>query len=472
MIAYIINYKDEENQSQSIALTNVNDGNVDLQSRITSHPLITGEIVADHKYDEPITMSINGAFSLNTNEDTGISGSRYGLLKVIQSQFEYLKKNAILCTIMKVFIDKDNKKAMRFQKRVNMVLSRISWTEQINSLKYVFDFTEVMLVDVQDIDVDVHDTLLPDVGEFNQYNFTETLLDINELDKQIIEVLLATKVMDDDFMNYTMSLAGAGILVGAAGAVLLAVVTALAVSGTFTAGIGTAVAGVVMLVAGTVGAAYEIYTWIDRAQKFGQLKLATEFKVAKNIFGEVDETENQKRVEALKNFLYDIHLAMEDFNKYLLVYQVSKDGPQENWINIDGDYYKIRFYRNNASNGEITVVGNTIYDESGNNITNLQGNYCVSVYNIDGAYIGGSSNISTSPRTFTNCTSPLFRTSSGAGVYLVHANLSIQQKIALDDWDSPYSADSLLNYYLLISKVTPQQYTNTIDEIVKNHLFK
>ena len=55
-----------------------------------------------------------------------------------------------------------------------------------------------MLVDVQDIDVDTHDTLLPDVGEFNQYNFTETLLDINELDKQIIEVLLATKVMDDD----------------------------------------------------------------------------------------------------------------------------------------------------------------------------------------------------------------------------------------------------------------------------------
>ena len=218
MIAYIINYKDEENQSQSIALTNVNDGSVDLQSRITSHPLINGEIVADHKYDEPITMNINGAFSLNTNEDTGISGSRYGLLKVIQSQFEYLKKNAILCTIMKVFIDKDNKKAMRFQKRTNMVLSRISWTEQINTLKYVFDFTEVMLVDVQDIDIDTHDTLLPDVGEFNQYNFTETLLDINELDKQIIEVLLATKVMDDDFMNYTMSLAGAGILVGAAGA--------------------------------------------------------------------------------------------------------------------------------------------------------------------------------------------------------------------------------------------------------------
>lgn len=469
MIAYIINYKDEANQTQSIALTNVNDGSIDLQSRITSHPLITGEIIADHKYDEPITMSINGAFSLNTNEDTGISGSKYGLLKVIQGQFEYLKKNAILCTIMKVFIDKDNKKAMRFQKRANMVLSRISWTEQINSLKYVFDFTEVMLVDVENIDVDTHDMFLPNVGEFNQYNFTETLLDINELDRQIVEVLLATNVMDSEFMNYTMSLAGAGVLVGTAGAVLLGVVIALAVSGTYTAGIGTIIAGAIMLVVGAVGAAYEIYTWIDRAQKFGQLKLATDFKVAKNIFGEVDEKETQKRVEALKNFIYDIHVAMEDFNKYLLVYQVSKDGPQENWINIDSDYYKIRFYRNNAANGEITIVGNTVYDKNGNDITNLQGNYCAAVYNIDGAYIGGSSNISTSPITFTNCSSPLFRTSSGAGVYLVRANSSNQEENTTDNLNSP---DSLLKYYLLISKVTPQQYTNTIDEIVKNHLFK
>lgn len=458
--AYVITYKDELNENHSLILNTVNDGTVNLESTLTTHPLINGDFVADHKYDNPITMNISGTISTNSNSLLDLNGSRYGILKQIQSQFEYIKKEGILCTISKVFIDESNKKHIRFQKRNNMVLQSISWTEKVNSLAYDFNFTEVMIADVPEFDVDVHDTLLPEVAEFNQYNFTDTLLDINELDQQIIQVLIDYDITDNDFLNYCLSLSGAGILIGTGASILLGAIAA----GLIATGVGAIFVIAVVAVGAIVGAAYCLNKYFENLARYGGLKSYAKFKEARNLFGEIDEKETQKRAQELSDFMGDIHTAMADFNNYINVYQVSKEGPQENWINIDGDYYKIRFYRNNVAQGQVdTDETYTEIDGAGNVYVGVkEGGYGISVRDINNTVVGVMSNISAAPITFTDCSKPLFITSSGANVYIVRHQTSTNESQPIN----------LLDYYLVISKVTPQQYTNTITQIIENHLFR
>lgn len=139
-IAYKISFT-LDNQDTSIMLDTINDVSVASSSRLTRHPIVNGDIIADHMYKEAITVRLNGSFSLNggTLVNINTSGST---LSNIQKLFERLKNEGIICTLMKITTDATQN--LRFLQRANMVLSDISWTEKINSMNFDFTFTQVL----------------------------------------------------------------------------------------------------------------------------------------------------------------------------------------------------------------------------------------------------------------------------------------------------------------------------------------
>lgn len=130
-----------DNKETTILLDTINETTVNTSSNLTQHPIVNGDIVADHMYKDPITISLSGSFSLNGGTLMNIA-STGSALSNIQTLFEKIKNEGIVCSLMKVMTD--SKQNMRFLERNNMVLTSIRWTEKVNSMDFSFSFTQVL----------------------------------------------------------------------------------------------------------------------------------------------------------------------------------------------------------------------------------------------------------------------------------------------------------------------------------------
>lgn len=73
---------------------------IDTKSTITTHPMLNGDVAADHIYREPISVSVEGTFSLyGSNKDTYKSG--YDRLTNIQKVFRKNKKRR--CSLFVIY---------------------------------------------------------------------------------------------------------------------------------------------------------------------------------------------------------------------------------------------------------------------------------------------------------------------------------------------------------------------------------
>ena len=151
---------------------------VTTTSTITTHPIVSGDEVADHMYRNPIQISMSGTFSLNagTKFTYGSGSSKFSS---IESLFEQIKNEGILCELVKMSTsDSDNK--VQFSKRSSMALTSITWTEKENSLGFRFSFNQAMLVKVSSTPVQSSksDTeYLPTFSDAIYGSFSDELLD-------------------------------------------------------------------------------------------------------------------------------------------------------------------------------------------------------------------------------------------------------------------------------------------------------
>ena len=186
-VSVLLSY-DVSGDTQNLVLDNVSDTSLTLSSTITEHPIINGDIVADHMYDNPASMTIEGDF-----DESVMSFEK------IQKIFEDLKTFGIPLRITKQKLGSDSK-AM-FQTRENMVLQSISWGEKISTMHFSFSFHQILVVDVTEETEFVDDELAPLTTDLKTLNFTDLYLDTDLLKAQVLQVLRDEDLIDGKMLE-------------------------------------------------------------------------------------------------------------------------------------------------------------------------------------------------------------------------------------------------------------------------------
>lgn len=444
--AYVITARDYPKQGEvtSLVLDTVSESTVNANSVITTHPISSGDYVADHMYDNPDEISINGVFSLNGNKGLVVdkAGSR---LDNVQTIFEDIKRLGILCDAVKVHIVQNgttSQQEARFKVRESLVLRNIVWTEGINSLKYSFNFTQVMLVEAQSYEVDMDDKFLPNITEPQTLNFTDTLIDWNQLDATIVKVLTDTDILTANFLTMLQSMGHATIatMVGAAlAAIIVAAMTHCAVTTGILSAVLTTSAAISATGAGAiVGAAIIVTTAIV----VGIVKLVKDYKYRVKPFKKyLSDKKNNKEVRRFGDLIGTLHDNLLVLNDAIKVYAVSSDEPQECMLSLDDNYFIFTFTKNNTN-----------------------GRYSLAVENFDAEQTAVKNDITSSPTNIGQLTSnnALFKTSSdGLYVYLMYTGEESEEE-----------KNKLTNYYLMTSKIKMEDYNQAVTDIIKNAIMR
>lgn len=429
-IAVQISYK-RENTNYSVLLDTIDDVHVELSSTVTEHPIVNGDTIADHMYNNPLTMTISGTFSLNGGQAIVISSGGAKLAN-IQSMFETIKDEAIMCDIVKLTVNLGDK-GIRFAKRTSMVLTSISWTEKINSLGFSFGFTQALVAEVQTYDVDTDDSYLPNVSEPATLNFTDALLDWTYIDELVVSTAVEVGLVKENFWNFMQSLGAdalvsLGVATPALAVTLVAIIAgaaAIPVAGWVVA-VGAAIVSAAVFIVGLVKS-------ISSAVEANQYKVK-QFEYYK------DDRKNQEEVERFTNFIGGIHTQLSALNDSIQCWQIGSNEEQEAMISISNNYYIFTFTKNNASKST---------------------SWNLSVTDVNGSTVGGISNVSSAPTSFSDCTTngKLFRAAeSGAYVYLIR----------VEDKD----ASDLTNYFIVATTLKPENFNDTVTEIIKNAMLR
>lgn len=418
-IAMLISYDDDG--TKSILLDAINDTTVTAASTLTAHPIVTGDMVADHIFKEPVVMQISGTFSMNGGGKSVVISSGSAGLANVQSTFEALKDNGVLCSLSKITTVN---KQIRFSLRDNMVLTNIVWTEKINSLEFTFTFTQVLLADVTTDTVDVSDVYLPSITEPATLSFTDTLLDWSLVDSAVIAISESTGLTSEEFMTYLRSLtADTLVALGVGTAVATALIIGLCASVPVVGWIIGGVAAVAIFVVGLVNT-------ISSAVEANKYKLK-QFEYYNN------DRLNQEEVTRYSDFIGDIHTQLESLNTAIKVYQISSNESQECMLTIDNNYYIFTFTKNNTT-----------------------GTYSLITTNIDETVMTSMSDVRAALTDFTQCNSQnkLFRADgSGSYVYLIFNNS-----------DDGADMSDLTNYFILTSTINPEDFDAMLSDIIEN----
>lgn len=444
--AYVITARDYPKQGEvtSLVLDTVSESTVNANSVITTHPISSGDYVADHMYDNPDEISINGVFSLNGNKGLVVdkAGSR---LDNVQTIFEDIKRLGILCDAVKVHIVQNgatSQQEARFKVRESLVLRNIVWTEGINSLKYSFNFTQVMLVEAQSYEVDMDDKFLPNITEPQTLNFTDTLIDWNQLDAAIMKVLEETDIVTDEFKNVIDSM-GKALLVQIVGAAVAAVIVSSTLVPAAGAAITATIGGVVVGLSTTgVGAIVALAGLVVASTAIAIAKLVKDYKYRVKPFRKyLSDKKTNKEIRRFGDLIGTLHDNLLVLNDAIKVYAVSSDEPQECMLSLDDNYFIFTFTKNNTN-----------------------GRYSLAVENFDAEQTAVKNDITSSPTNIGQLTSDnaLFKTSSdGLYVYLMYTGEESEEE-----------KNKLTNYYLMTSKIKMEDYNQAVMDIIKNAIMR
>lgn len=420
--ATLITYQDPNDTTNmvSIILDAVGDQKVNESSTITEHPTIDGTPIADHMYRNPRTVSLSGTFSLNGKKTYVVDKAGRSLQRVEQ-MFRDIKDNAIICAITRIKVVDEQNKPPQFTVYQNMVLQSISWTEKTNSLGYSFSFQEVLLADVQEAEVAPDDEFLADIDFAGQSNFSDTLLDWDAIDKEVLDALIEYNLCPEDFLRFIGTLA-----VGSLVALGIGFTVAVAFAGTIAA-LGLSVPVVGWIIAAAAAFVIGIVAIVNLIkQRSYKIKA---FKYYENV------AKRNSEVKRFVEFYDSVHNKIRELDGVVKVYHVSENKAQEAIITIDGTYYIFDFEKNNINSGSGAA-------------------YNVTVSDIDERVIV-STEISCAKSSYTDCTASnyLFTTASSY-VYLICAD-------GVDKRD-------LTNYFVCVSQMNPEDFANALTEIIQS----
>lgn len=449
--AVLISYIDPNDATNAVTiiLDTVNDTQVTASSTVTEHPTVNGTPMADHMYKNPIDLTLNGTFSLNGKKAILIDKAGKSLARV-EKMFEDIKNQGILCTISKIkIVDRDS--TPQFTIRENMVLQSITWVEKINSLGFTFNFREALRADVQVYDVDPDDKFAPDIEYADTSNFSDTLLDWDAVDQEVLQALIDYNLAEDDFLEYLATLSvGSLIAIGIGAAVATALASTLVA-------LGVAVSSI-PIVGCVVAAATAVIIGI-----FALVKLIKKrkYKIKAFVYYK-NATKRDKEVKRFMEFYESIHNKIRTLDGAIKVWNVTENKAQETLVNIDGSYYIFNFERNNVDSGYAYKLNISDINDTTIKCTNTN---CAINSFIDG-----------------NDNNVLFTTSKSR-VYLIcpvtednpkwqeYQKLSDQDKMHLSqlrfDEHAQRNSYDLRNYYICASQLSPVDFSEALTKIIQ-----
>lgn len=419
--AVLISYIDPNDATNAVTiiLDTVNDTQVTASSTVTEHPTVNGTPMADHMYKNPIDLTLSGMFSLNGKKAILIDKAGKSLARV-EKIFEDIKDKGILCTISKIkIVDRDS--TPQFTVRDNMVLQSITWVEKINSLGFTFSFREALRADVQTYEVDPDDAFAPDISYAEASNFSDTLLDWDAVDKEVLQALIDYNLAADDFLEYLATM-GVGPIV----ALGIGVVVAVAVKSVLTAlCLSTAAAPIIGAVVAVVAAIVIGFFALFRLIRKRRYKIKA-FKYYKNA------TKRDKEVKRFMEFYESIHNKIRTLDGVMKVWSVTENKAQETLVNIDGSYYIFNFERNNVDSGYVYKL-----NISDINDTTLK---CTNTNCAINAFIDGDDN------------NTLFNTSKSR-VYLIR--------------NANADPNDLTQYFICAAQLSPKDFSEALTKIIQ-----
>lgn len=371
--------------------------NITASSVIPTQPLQDGNTMSDHMYRNPDEFTVTGTFSLfgakrdnqdyNDIPEISSAGDR---LTNIQTVFEYIKDNGILCDL--TTIEEGESGSVRFKQRKNMALYNINWKENQVSMNYTFTFKEIICVDMQEYDVEINEDLpnifYPSAKSIGQILIEESATDgISPYAKIVLQSLIKNGYIENAIARYCY-LAGTSmratalglmqsIVVEAIGAIAAIAITTSIVTGLATAGIisATAATSAIFPVGTIIGASIGFVLGIalivhnvnnkkrELAKKEKMFNLVDNIGKYINNNGVLDESSvladssvkiNQDELDRLYYFLTKVKNIILDTTDNCQVYQLST-GPEDNndrevVIVIGGNPYYIKFIKDPTSN--------------------------------------------------------------------------------------------------------------------------
>lgn len=433
----------------------VSDNSTSLSSELTTHPMVNGDMVADHMFKQPLSVTYSGKFSLYGNKRT-----EYGKedrLEQIQNIFERIKNEAIICELSTEAID--GQSPNRFKKRNNMVLTSITWKEQQSLVDFDFTFTEVLFVDTSDFDYNKNnnDKYLPSLTSPVQLNFTDVLVDFSEIDKYLIQELTRVNIITEGFLHFVITaiekdnfttdeLTKQGY--GALKALNLSSeisgnVREKVIPGAIGLFVGFNFGPFLGVVAGTLSKRIFKKTTSKKQQVYKAFKL---YK---------DDKKNRAEVDRFASFIGSIHNALSKLNDYIKIYAFPSNQEQVSSIYIDNTYYSFKVTKNTIHNFSYYGLNVTALTDYGEKTicanTNINQTAKISFYNCDD-------------------TNYIFRTeNSGQYVYVVSLDATqLSSNISKEEYDEITS--KLFNYAILVSDINPKEYTEILTKIIQEAL--
>ena len=407
---------------------------------ITTHPLVNGDLVADHMYKNATIESLSGVFSTinsdknwNQTKENGIS-SKLSLdendyLSFVQELFEFLMDNGIMMSISTAKWQGKGvgaTKVSRFKERNNMVIKSINWTEKYNTMDFSLEFMEVLTAGVQEaVPITTTDPTLPAQTDAIPTSLSEVGIDTSKIVPIIINILYDQELVESKFLSSLESSLNSGEYVavfaaGGIGAIIGVGVMALLSAGPLGLLIGAAV-GLIL------GIAYGIYKSV-KALKASRANIA-KFKYYK------DPQKRKKEEERFLKLISNLSNQLISKLNFIYAYKISSNTDQEMMCNIDNNTYIFKFTKNNTTGTR--NVDLQLYDEKldtyylATDEKIKKGYYNLSIYNTSGESVGrwGSHGVLASKSFDEAVGMEVLKTSGGHYVYLLNFKLiEIEEK--------------------------------------------
>lgn len=446
------NYNDEV---YDIEFDKVDAVTITSNSSITSSPIVTGDVIADHMYRNPISVSVRGTFSLYGNQPAVFRGDYEDRLTNIQDFFEKLKNSGTFINM--VTRCRDNDQSERFLVRNNLVLDNITWTQYQSSVDFSFGFTEVINVNVEETDyeVDVTDPNIPAQTDAFTQSFTDTLLPLDNVVNIVNKILEENYLIDGGWnglmqwlqkvgsayvesMKQGISYTITGALVGVGIKILLSAAALSSPAGWIIIG-GAALIGAIY---GVVKGLVEGWKRKEAEQTF----MLNAFK-----FSNADGSSNEQECERYANYIGTVVDNITQLNNYVQVYSISSNENQECLCYINNYYYVFRFIKNNTTEkwslDIISINENNLLVYSSSEIQGLSN---ISECNKETALGYNSTN------------------SKGFQIYLINDKLEEANTNGWSDEEIREVSKDLTNYYILVSQIDMGEFTNTLANVIYN----
>lgn len=349
-----------------LILDTQDDKQVTASAQIASQPLQDGDTMSDHMYREPVTVSLSGSFSLNGknwNDDSYNFISKGDRLTNIQEAFEQILNEGLLCTLTTINeedlqytsqngygVKSDARN--RFKIRKNMALKSINWVESQNTVKYTFNFNEVIMVEVQAqyeplSEAEMQELGLPNINYPQASNLGSVMIENGVVPKYIIQDLYEKGYLDKDWLEIakdSFSELWGPVVVAAVVAVVSAVAIGVAVGLglAITASIfpvGTVIAGVAAL---GICIGMFIKKCVDKhkEEEAARLERAKREKAFKLINGSAEQD-----AERFKDLIDTVVSDVNRLQTNLFIYNINSNEEQQVVLNIANVDYIIDFIK-------------------------------------------------------------------------------------------------------------------------------